>query len=116
MTYASTTVLSRSSYNRHRNQVTYKGRATSSLGNLIIVLVLIFVITLVYFLEINKTNHFSYVINDLRQEHAALEEDYQLLQIEAAKLRSNARVAGSLLTDQLTQPRVINFDTNAPDQ
>ena len=108
MTYASTTVLSRSSYSRNRNSVIYQKRM-SSLGNITIVLILIFVITLVYFLEINKTNHFSYVINDLRQEHSALEEDWQLLQIEAAKLKSNARANGQI-TDELSQPQVIYFD------
>lgn len=115
MTYAQLTALSRSNYNQaYRRKKTsvplVKTDALKSMSNFIIILLLVCVLIIIYLFQVNTTNSYSYVINDLNEQREQLQEEYQVLQIEATKLVSNERVTNQNLSTDYQLPENIYFD------
>lgn len=116
MTYAQSTTLSRSRYNRvprHKRNMPARVRedALKSQGNLIIVLVLVCLLIVIYLLQVNTTNSYSYVINDLNQRQQQLQEEYKVLEVESTRLESNQRLSQEQeLSAEYQLPDNIYFD------
>lgn len=83
-------------FNAHAASKTL-GPVTSTLFLVIIVGVL----SLLYLTQITKTSTLGYQINDLNQQQEALIEEQQELQVEAARLRSVARIEDSGVAAEL---------------
>ena len=116
MTYAQLTALSRSKYNRSRirhnlRRSEIKEEAIKPVGNFAIILVLVCLLIVIYLLQVNTTNSYSYVINDLQEEQQRLQEEYEILTVETTKLESNIRVtAPTTPSSQYQPPDNIYFD------
>ena len=116
MTYAQSTTLSRSQYNRapgHKRNMPARARedVLKPQGNLIIVLVLVCLLVVIYLLQVNTTNSYSYVINDLNQQQEQLREEYKVLEVESTRLESNQRLSDEQeLSAGYQLPENIYFD------
>ena len=115
MTYGQSTIFSRSRYNRsqlRRRQPSARGRdeVLRPTGNFVIVLVLVCLLIIIYLLQVNATNSYSYVINDLNQQEQQLREEYEVLKVESTRLESNNRVAEQELSAEYQLPEHIYFD------
>ena len=115
MTYGQSTALSRSRYSRsqvRRKMPSLRERdeALRPVGNFVIVLVLVCLLIIIYLLQVNTTNSYSYVINDLNQQEQQLREEYEILKVESTKLESNHRVAEQELSAEYQLPENIYFD------
>ena len=115
MTYAQSTTLSRSRYGRARARrrggpARVREEALQPLGNFVIVLVLVCLLIVIYLLQVNTTNSYSYVINDLNQQQEQLREEYEVLRVESTKLESNFRLTEQELSSEYQLPSNIYFD------
>ena len=115
MTYAQLTALSRSNYNRAQTRGNtfrpkVKEDAIKPMSNFIIILVLVCLLIVIYLLQVNTTNSYSYVINDLNQQQSQLQEEYEVLLVESTKLESNERVTGQNLSGGYQLPANVYFD------
>ncbi len=116
MTYAQSTALSRSQYNQSRmrrginprNKV--REEALKPMSNFITILVLVCILIVIYLLQVNTTNSYSYVINDLNQQQTQLQEEYEVLLVEATKLESNERVTSHNSSSSYKLPDNVYFD------
>ena len=115
MTYAQSTTLSRSRYGRARarrrgSSARAREEVLQPVGNFVIVLVLVCLLIVIYLLQVNTTNSYSYVINDLNQQQEQLREEYEVLQVESTKLESNFRLTEQELSSEYQLPSNIYFD------
>lgn len=117
MTYAQSTALSRSNYNRAqaRRRPAYPGArakedALKPMSNFVTILVLVCLLIVIYLLQVNTTNSYSYVINDLNRQQTQLREEYESLTVEATKLESNERVTSHNSAADYGLPTNIYFD------
>ncbi len=117
MTYAQSTALSRSNYNQSqmrrrvahpRNRV--REEALKPMSNFITILVLVCVLIVIYLLQVNTTNSYSYIINDLNQQQTQLQEEYRVLLVESTKLESNERVTNHDSPNSYQLPANLYFD------
>ena len=98
MTYSSSVAVSRrAGVRRNRNVVTFAARAQvlGPVSNTIILIVLACLIGLLYLTQVTKTNSYGYTINSLQQQQASLQAQKSSLEVSAARLQSQERVAGS---------------------
>lgn len=117
MTYAQSTALSRSNYNRAqmRRHPSYPGArvkedALKPMSNFITILVLVCLLIVIYLLQVNTTNSYSYVIDDLNRQQTQLREEYESLAVEATKLESNERVTSHDSAAGYSLPANVYFD------
>lgn len=116
MTYAQLTALSRSNYTRPRSPQQgsryrhgVREEALQPMSNFVTILVLVCILIVIYLLQVNTTNSYSYVINDLNQQQTQLKEEYEVLLFESTKLGSNERVASQESANYVL-PDNIYFD------
>ena len=115
MTYAQSTALSRSNYNRtqiRKRAIHSKVReeALKPMSHFVVILVLVCLLIVIYLFQVNTTNSYSYVINDLNQQQEQLQEEYEVLLVEATKLESNERVTSQNSSTDYELPTSVYFD------
>jgi hypothetical protein len=106
MTYSSSLAASRQRYATKQQNITRATTQTRTLGpisNTIALLIMACILGLLYLTQVTKTNALSYELNDLRNQEAALKEEQNELQLDAARLLSveraqNSEVATKLVT------------------
>ncbi len=92
-------------FNAHTASKTL-GPVTSTL----FLVIIIGVLSLLYLTQITKTSTYGYEINDLEQQQAALQEEQQELQVEAARLQSVARIENSPVASELESETNVTYD------
>lgn len=100
MTYASSLALGRKSagYQRGSNGVAFRPSSDKPFGpisNSIILIVLACVLGLLYLTQVTKTNAHGYQINQLQEQRTELQEEHANLEVAAARLQAQERVANS---------------------
>ncbi len=71
------------------------------MSNTIILIVLACLVGLLYLTQVTKTNAYSYRMNDLKVQQAGLQEKYDQLAIDAARLQAQERVQNSTVAKNL---------------
>ena len=111
---ASTTfMLSRTATNTswRRNQNTvrhnFDGKQFGPVAHTVIVVLLLSVMGLMYLAQTNKTNAYTYPINELESKRVSLQEERQQLELEAARLGSLDNVKNSTVAQNLTSPSQV---------
>lgn len=110
MAYSTTFMLSRSSapVNFRRNQNTirhsFEGKQFGPVAHTVVVVLLLSVMGLMYLAQINKTNAYTYPINELEQKKTALIAEQDQLKAEAAKLSSLQTIKNSPVAQAMTEP------------
>lgn len=113
MSDSSTFMLSRSSnqaqFKRNQNFVKHavSGREFGPVAHTVIVVMLLSVMGLMYLAQINKTNAYTYPINELETKKSALLDEKAQLEVEAARLGSLDTVKKSAVAQNLTTPAQI---------
>lgn len=113
MAQSTTFMLSRSSANTswRRNQNTVRHTAGSKqfgpVAHTVIVVMLLCVMGLMYLAQINKTNAYTYPINELEREKKALLTEQESLMVEAARLGSLDTVRKSAVAQTLSTPENV---------
>lgn len=91
-----------------RNQNTIRHSLSSKqfgpVAHTVFVVLLLSVMGLMYLAQINKTNAFTYPINELEAKRDILLSEQQQLKVEAAKLGSLETVKNSTVAQNLTNP------------
>ncbi len=104
MTYSSSLAASRQRYAvRNQNTTSFreKSKAIGPVSNTIILIVLACLVGLLYLTQVTKTNAYSYRMNDLKVQQAGLQEKYDQLAIDAARLQAQERVQNSTVAKNL---------------
>lgn len=110
MASSTTFMLSRTSSNTswQRNQNTVRHNFSSKqfgpVAHTVVVVLLLSVMGLMYLAQINKTNAYTYPINELETKRDTLIAEQQQLQVEAARLGSLETVKNSTVAQNLTDP------------
>lgn len=107
--------LMRRQYSRgvRRNRNFNAHAASKTLGpvtSTLFLVIIIGVLSLLYLTQITKTSTYGYEINDLNQRQAALQEEQQELQVEAARLQSVARIENSQVASELEPENNVTYD------
>lgn len=106
-------MLSRNSTNTtwRRNQNTIRhslsGKQFGPVAHTVIVILLLSVMGLMYLAQINKTNAYTYPINNLETKRDSLVAEQQQLKIEAARLGSLESVKNSTVAKNMTDPSSV---------
>ena len=110
MAYSTTFMLSRTgantSWRRNQNTVrhNFEGKQFGPIAHTVVVVLLLSVMGLMYLAQINKTNAFTYPINELETKRTSLVAEQQQLKVEAARLGSLDTVKNSTVAQNLTSP------------
>ncbi len=110
MAYSTTFMLSRSqnvsAWRRNQNTVrhSFSSKQFGPVAHTVVVVMLLCVMGLMYLAQINKTNAYTYPINDLQTKKESLLQERQQLQIEAARLGSLATIQNSTVAQAMTTP------------
>ena len=113
MAYSTTFMLSRASTTTswRRNQNTVRHNLSSKqfgpVAHTVVVVLLLSVMGLMYLAQINKTNAYTYPINELETKRDTLLAEQQQLKVEAARLGSLDTVENSTVAQNLTTPSQI---------
>lgn len=113
MAHSTTFMLSRTSSNAswRRNQNTvrhgFDSKQFGPIAHTVVVILLLSVMGLMYLAQINKTNAYTYPINELEAKKSALISEQQQLEVEAARLGSLETVKNSTVAQNLTSPSQI---------
>lgn len=87
---------------RNQNSVSFAAaRTLGPISNSVILIFLGCLIGLLYLTQVTKTNSFGYTINSLQQEQTQLLSQKTDLEVQAARLQSLDRVAGSQVAKNL---------------
>jgi len=98
MTYSSSLAMSRQRYaQRNKNVISFRDskRSIGPVSNTIVLIVLACVLGLLYLTQVTKTNAFGYKINELQQQQSQLKQEYDELEVAAARLQALDRVKDS---------------------
>jgi hypothetical protein len=98
---------------RNRDVQTYRN-VSAGLGPVsttLFITVVIGITALLYLTQITKTTVYGYQVSELSQEHQALLDKNQQLEIEAARLQSIARIESSAVARSLEPEDQIVFST-----
>ena len=115
MSNSTTFMLSRTTseaqFKRNQNIVkhTLDGKYFGPVAHTVIIVLLLSVMGLMYLAQINKTNAYTYPINELEVRKEALLDEKSQLEVEAARLGSLDTVKSSAVARNLTQP--VNVDS-----
>lgn len=113
MSNSTTFMLSRTSANSawQRNQnIVRHSVSTKQFGpvtHTVIVVLLLSVMGLMYLAQINKTNAYTYPINELETKKSALLAEQQELKVEAARLGSLENVKNSTVAQTMSTPSAV---------
>jgi hypothetical protein len=82
---------------RNQNSVRFSASARSlgPISNTIILIFLACLVGLLYLTQVTKTNSYGYSISQLQQQQSTLKQQKADLEVQAARLQSLNRVAGS---------------------
>jgi len=114
MSQSTTFMMSRTSnssaWQRNQNTVRHSlgSKQFGPVAHTVVVVLLLSVMGLMYLAQINKTNAYTYPINELQTQKQTLLAEQESLQVEAARLGSldtvkNSTVAQNLVAPQATQ-------------
>ncbi len=94
------------SWRRNQNTVrhNFEGKQFGPIAHTVVVILLLSVMGLMYLAQINKTNAFTYPINELETQRDSLIAEQQQLKVEAARLGSLDTVKNSTVAQNLTAP------------
>ena len=104
MTYSNSLAMSRQRFStRNQNTTNFRdGRGKiGPISNTIILIVLACLLGLLYLTQVTKTNAYSYTINSLQNQQTQLQSEHNQLEVNAARLQSVERIAGSTVAQQL---------------
>lgn len=110
MSQSTTFMLSRSvansSWRRNQNTVrhSFDSKQFGPVAHTVVVIMLLCVMGLMYLAQINKTNAYTYPINELETEKKSLLAEQESLMVEAARLGSLDTVKKSAVAQNLTNP------------
>ena len=110
MSQSTTFMLSRSaansSWRRNQNTVrhSFDSKQFGPVAHTVVVIMLLCVMGLMYLAQINKTNAYTYPINELETEKKSLLAEQDSLMVEAARLGSLDTVRKSAVAQNLTTP------------
>lgn len=113
MASSTTFMLSRAqtatSWRRNQNTVrhNFDGKQFGPIAHTVIVILLLSVMGLMYLAQINKTNAYTYPINELETKRDSLIAEQQELKVEAARLGSLDTVKNSAVAQNLTEPSAV---------
>jgi hypothetical protein len=113
MAHSTTFMLSRTNTNTswRRNQNTvrhnFDGKQFGPIAHTVVVILLLSVMGLMYLAQINKTNAYTYPINELETKRDTLLAEQQQLKVEAARLGSLETVKNSTVAQNLTAPSQV---------
>lgn len=111
MAYSTTFMLSRqsSAFSRNQNSVRhiYSNKQFGPVAHTVVVILLLSVMGLMYLAQINKTNAFTYPINELETKKQTLLAEQSQLKVEAARLGSLDTVKKSAVVQTLTTPASV---------
>jgi len=113
MAYSTTFMLSRANTNTswRRNQNTIRHNLSNKqfgpIAHTVVVVLLLSVMGLMYLAQINKTNAYTYPINNLETRRDSLLAEQQQLKVEAARLGSLDTVKNSTVAQNLTSPAKV---------
>ena len=109
-TFMLSRTASESSFKRNQNIIrhTLDGKQFGPVAHTVIVVLLLSVMGLMYLAQINKTNAYTYPINELQTKKEALLDEQSQLQVEAARLGSLNRVKNSTVAQNLQPPRSVD--------
>jgi len=113
MAHSTTFMLSRTNANTawRRNQNTvrhsFNAKQFGPVAHTVLVVLLLSVMGLMYLAQINKTNAYTYPINELEARKDSLVAEQQQLKIEAARLGSLNTVKNSTVAQNLTDPSAV---------
>lgn len=113
MASSTTFMLSRAqtstSWQRNQNTVRHSlsSKQFGPVAHTVIVVLLLSVMGLMYLAQINKTNAYTYPINELQTKREALLSEQQQLKVESARLGSLETVKNSTVAQNLTTPSSI---------
>ncbi len=110
MAQSTTYMLSRSAsantWRRNQNTIrhTFEGKQFGPVAHSVVVIMLLCVMGLMYLAQINKTNAYTYPINELENQKKTLLAEQETLRVEAARLGSLDTVKKSTVAQNLTTP------------
>jgi len=110
MAYSTTFMLSRAntstSWRRNQNTVRHSlsDKQFGPVAHTVVVVLLLSVMGLMYLAQINKTNAYTYPINELQTKRTSLLAEQQQLKVEAARLGSLDTVKNSTVAQNLVDP------------
>lgn len=113
MSSTTTFMLSRSSqqaqFKRNQNiiQHTLDGKQFGPVAHTVIIVLLLSVMGLMYLAQTNKTNAYTYPINDLETKKAALLDEKSQLEVEAARLGALDTVKNSTVARTMSAPASV---------
>lgn len=112
MSQSTTFMMSRSGNNTwQRNQNTvrhsFDGKQFGPVAHTVVVVMLLCVMGLMYLAQINKTNAYTYPINELETQKKTLLSEQESLKVEAARLGSLDTVKNSTVAQNLTTPASV---------
>lgn len=113
MAQSTTFMLSRTgtntSWRRNQNTVrhNFDGKQFGPVAHTVVVVLLLSVMGLMYLAQINKTNAYTYPINELETKRDTLLAEQQQLKVEAARLGSLDTVKNSTVAQNLTSPSQV---------
>ena len=113
MSQSTTFMLSRSisqaQFKRNQNIIrhNFDGKQFGPVAHTVIVVLLLAVMGLMYLAQINKTNAYTYPINELQTKKQALLDEQSQLKVEAARLGSLDTIKNSTVAQALTTPRAV---------
>ncbi|MCA9309431.1 hypothetical protein KC973_03570 [Candidatus Saccharibacteria bacterium] len=110
MAQSTTFMMSRSArssaWQRNQNTIrhSFDGKQFGPVAHTVVVVLLLSIMGLMYLSQINKTNAYTYPINELENEKKTLIAEQEALQVEAARLGSLETVKNSTVAQNLTLP------------
>lgn len=113
MSHSTTFMLSRTSANtawqRNQNIIRHSvgSKQFGPVAHTVIIVLLLSVMGLMYLAQINKTNAYTYPINELETKRTALLQEQQQLKVEAARLGSLDTVKNSTVAQTMTSPAAV---------
>lgn len=113
MANSTTFMMSRSaasSWARNQNTVrhAFDNKKFGPVAHTVVVLVLLCVMGLMYLAQINKTNSYTYPINELENKKQSLLAEQESLKVEAARLGSLNIVKNSTVAQNLVDPAAVS--------
>lgn len=111
MNPSSLSITSQRPYQRNQNRVRHDwaGKKLGPVSNIVLVSIMLCVLGLLYLTQINKTNAYTYPINDLQTKQQQLADEKQNLQVQSARLQSLDRIQNSSVAKTYTAPTQVSY-------
>ncbi len=114
MAHSTTFMLSRAegatTWRRNQNTVrhSFSSKQFGPIAHTVLVVLLLCIMGLLYLAQINKTNAYTYPINELETKKSTLLDEHAQLEIEAARLGSLENVKNSTVAKNMTNPSGVD--------